>query len=468
MNVVRVVLQNRVIFMLLAVLLVVFGILSYERLGRLAYPDFDIKTALIVTPYPGAGPREVEEEVTDVIEEAVQSLGELDYVKSESREGISIVYVEIKPEFADDQLRQIWDELRRKVNDIQGAFPPGAGPSLVNDDFGDVYGVYFAVSGEGYSDAQIRDYTKYLKKELLLVDEVSKISLWGEQPEVIYVEYGRAKMKQLGISPRQIVETLSSQNLVEPAGKVRVGPEYVRFNPSGEISGEQAISDLYMAGGDGRLLRLGDIARVYRGYRDPPQNLMRYNGSSALGLGVSTEEGGNVVRMGEAVRKRIQELEAAKPPGMRIDLINYQAGRVTESLNTFLINLLEAIAIVIILLLVFMGWRSGVLMGTILLLTILGTFIGMYLLGITLQLISLGALVLALGLLVDNAIVVTDVFLVKLQSGVPREKAADQSVRSTMWPLFGATLALCRWDSIPVQQESFANPSFLCSPYPCP
>ena len=301
--------------------------MSYERLGRLAYPDFDIKTALVVTPYPGAGSREVEEEVTDVIEEAVQSLGELDYVTSESRENVSVVYVEIKPEFSGDRLRQIWDELRRKVNDIQGKLPPGAGPSLVNDDFGDVYGVYFAISGRGYSDAQLRDYAEYLKKELLLVDDVAKISFWGIQPEVIYVEYTRAKMKQLGISPNRIVQTLSSQNLVEPAGKVRVGSEYLRFNPSGEISGEKAISDLYVAGKEGRLFRLGDIAHVYRGYRDPPRTLMRHNGQTAVGLGVSTEEGGNVVRMGEAVRKRIKELESTRPPGMRVDLINYQAGR---------------------------------------------------------------------------------------------------------------------------------------------
>ncbi|MBW1788551.1 MAG: efflux RND transporter permease subunit [Deltaproteobacteria bacterium] len=440
MNIAKTVLQNRVAFIMLTFLVVGFGIISYQRLGRLALPDFDIKTAMIITPYPGAGAAEVEEEVTDVVEEAVQSLSELDYVESKSQEGLSIVFAEIKPEYTSEKLPQIWDELRRKVNDIQGDLPPGARPSIVNDDYGDVYGVYFAISGSSYSYAELKEYAKYLKKELLLVDNVAKIDFWGDQPEVIYVEFSRAKMNQMGISPARIIQTLDSQNLVEPAGKVKVGPEYLRFNPSGEISGEQAIADLYVAGEDGRLFRLGDIAHVYRGYQDPPDNLMRFNGKPAIGLGISTETGGNVVRMGQAVMKRIQELEAAKPPGMRIDLINYQARRVTESLNTFLINLAEAVAIVIALLLIFMGLRSGLLMGAILLLTILGTFIVMHICDITLQKVSLGALVLALGLLVDNAIVLTDVFLIKLKSGVDRQMAAEQSVKTTIWPLFAATL----------------------------
>lgn len=434
------VLSTRIISILLSAVVAVAGIVTYQKLGRLAYPDFTIKTALIATPYPGASPQAVEEEVTDKIEQAVQSLGQLDYVTSISREGLSVVYAEIKPEFDSSRIPQIWDELRRKVGDMAAYLPPGAGPPMVNDDFGDVYGVYFAVSGPEFSPRELKDYAKYLKKELLLVDEVAKIDIWGDQSEVIYVEFTRARLSQLGISPDMIFATLASQNTVTPAGKVKHGPEYIRFSTTGDISGETAIADLYIAGAGGKLFRLGDIARVYRGYREPPDNIMRFNGRPAVGLGVSTEKGRNVVRMGEAVMERIRELAPLKPNGISVDVINFQASRVTRSLDEFMINLSEAVTIVILLLLFFMGLRAGLLIGSVLVLTILATFIAMFIWDVTLQLISLGALVLALGLLVDNAIVVTDVYLIRLARGDQKTDAAAFAIRSTMWPLLGATL----------------------------
>jgi multidrug efflux pump subunit AcrB len=436
----KTVLNTRMIWVLLSVIIAGAGLITYQKLGRLAYPDFTIKTAMVLTPYAGASALEVENEVTNKIEQAVQSLGQLDYVKSISQEGLSIVYVEIKPGFDGTEIPQIWDELRRKVNDINVYLPPGAGPARVNDDFGDVYGVYFAISGAGFSPRELKEYAKYLKKELLLVDEVAKIDIWGDQTEVVYVEFPRSRLSQLGISPDQIFGTLASQNLITPAGRVKHGPEYIRFSPTGNLSCEQSIADLYITGSGGKLFRLGDIARVFRGYREPGQNKMLYNGTQALGLGVSTERGGNVVRMGAAVMDKISSLESMKPQGMQVDVINFQAERVTQSLDEFMVNLAEAVVIVVLLLLFFMGLRSGLLIGTVLVLTILGTFVGMYLMDITLQLISLGALVLALGLLVDNAIVVTDVYLIRMARGDTKMQAAQTAVSSTMWPLLGATL----------------------------
>jgi multidrug efflux pump subunit AcrB len=434
------VLHTRIISVLLAAVIGITGLITYQKLGRLAYPDFTIKTAVISTPYSGASAQEVALEVTNRIEQAVQSLGQLDYVKSISQEGLSIVYAQIKPEYDSTQIPQVWDELRRKVKDVSIYLPPGAGPSVVNDDFGDVYGVYFAVTGEGFSNRELRAYAKYLKKELLLVDEVAKVDLWGDQTETIYVEFSRARLSQLGISPDMIFATLASQNLVSPGGRVKHGPEYLRFSPTGGIAGEKAIADLYLAGAGGKLFRLGDIAQVSRGYQDPAPRKMFFNGQMAVGLGVSTEKGGNVVRMGRAVKDRIKALSNMKPAGMSIDLINFQAGRVTESLDDFMVNLLQAVAIVILLLLFFMGLRAGLLIGFVLVLTILGTFVGMFIWDITLQLISLGALVLALGILVDNAIVVTDVYLIRLARGDNKASAAAAAIGSTMWPLLGATL----------------------------
>ncbi len=434
------VLRTRIISVLLSAVIGVTGLITYQKLGRLAYPDFTIKTAVISTPYSGASAEEVEQEVTDRIEQAVQSLGQLDYVKSVSQEGLSIVYAEIKPEYDSSKIPQIWDELRRKVNDMAVYLPPGAGPSMVNDDFGDVYGVYFAVTGEGFSNRELREYAKYLKKELLLVDEVAKVGLWGDLTETLYVEFSRARLSQLGISPDMIFATLASQNLVSPAGRVKHGPEYIRFAPTGGIAGEKAIADLYISGAGGKLFRLGDIAKVTRGYEEPEPRKMFFNGKMAVGLGVSTEKGGNVVHMGRAVEDRIKELSSMKPAGMSVDLINFQAGRVTESLNDFMVNLVESVVIVILLLLFFMGLRAGLLIGFVLVLTILGTFVGMFIWDITLQLISLGALVLALGILVDNAIVVTDVYLIRLARGDNKESAAATAISSTIWPLLGATL----------------------------
>ena len=431
-------LKKRTIMFVLTLLVIVAGVMSYQRLGRLEDPTFTIKTALVVTQYPGASPAEVEEEVTDLIEEAIQSMGQVKEVYSTSQEGASIVYVDMKDEYPSSELPQIWDELRRKVGDIQGQLPPGAGPSMVNDDFGDVYGLFFALTGEGYSYAQLKDYAESVKKELLLCQDVAKIDFWGTQQEVIYVEFKRARLAELGLSPNMLYQGLASQNLVQQSGKVDLGDSYIRVTPTGDFSSEELIADLYIGGNQG-LVRLGDVAEVSRGYQDPPQNMMRFNGKPAIGLGISTIEGGNVVVMGEAVQKRLAELEGNRPLGMELAPIYYQSKMVVESVNAFVVNLLEAVGIVVGLLMLFMGWQSGLLIGFILILTILATFIGMFLMDIDLQKISLGALILALGMLVDNAIVVADGILVRVEKGESREEAACDVVRDTQWPLLGAT-----------------------------
>jgi len=433
-------LRNRVVIVVATFLLIVAGIISYVNLGRLADPTFKIKIALIVTPYPGASPEEVENEVSDLIEEAVQKLNVLDYVESVSQEGLSVVYVHLKDTVGPDQIQQVWDELRRKIVDVQGELPPGSGPSIVNDDFGDVYGIYFAISGDKFSYADLKNYAEFLKKKLLLVDDVAKIDLWGLQQEVINIEISRSKMVNLGISPTRIEGVIHSQNLVEPAGKVKVGKEYIRFQPTGNLASEEAIGNILLANSDGKLIRLKEVASIKRGYISPPRRILRFNGEKAVGLGISVEDGGNVVTMGNAVKACLANLKDSLPQGMQINVINFQADRVTKALDLFIENLFEAVGIVIVLLLIFMGFRAGLIMGGVLLLTIFGTFLGMFIKGIELQKMSLGALVIALGMLVDNAIVVADGFLIKRQCGVPREQAATSTVNETQWPLLGATL----------------------------
>ncbi len=432
-------LRKQTVMVVMTLVLTLAGIGAYFQLGQLEDPSFTIKTALLITQYPGATPLEVEREVTDVIEEAVQAMGQIKEINSTSMEGASYIYVDIKDSFKSSELPQIWDELRRKVNDAQGQLPPGAGPTLVKDDFGDVYGVFFALSGKGYSYAELKDYADALKTELLLCKDVARVDLWGVRQEVLYVEMKRARMATLGISPQQIMQTLAAQNVVLRGGKADVDGEYMRITPTGEFMDEEQIADLLIGSAKG-VVRLRDVADVHRGYQEPSEDMMLYNGDSAIGFGISVIDGGNVVHMGESVKKRLAELEANRPVGMELNTIYYQSDVVTESVQAFMINLLEAVVIVIVLLMVFMGWQSGILIGVILILTILTTFIGMFLADIDLQKVSLGALILALGMLVDNAIVVADGVLVRVQRGENREQAAVSVVRDTQWPLLGATV----------------------------
>ncbi|SEA39175.1 Multidrug efflux pump subunit AcrB [Desulfuromusa kysingii] len=432
-------LRKRNLMIVFTILLVAAGILAYDNLGRLEDPTFTIKTAVVATSYPGASPAEVEEEVTDVIEEAIQEMGQVKEIYSTSQEGYSFVYVDMKDTFKSSELAQIWDELRRKVGDVQGELPPGAGPSVVNDDFGDVYGVFFALTGDELTNAELADYADILKKELLLCDDVAKIDMWGVRQEAIFVEFKRSQLVQLGVTPQQIMGTLQAQNRVQRSGKVQVGDNYLRISPSGDLNSEDQIADLLIGSARG-MIRLSDVAHIYRDYIDPPRNMLRYNGKEGIGLGIATLDGGNVITMGDSIKARLKELAPNKPLHVEIHSIYYQSQVVTESVDTFIINLIEAVVIVIVLLMLFMGWRTGMLIGAVLLLTILATFVGMFVMGIDLQKVSLGALILALGMLVDNAIVVADGTLVRMEHGDDVETAADKTVKATIWPLLGATI----------------------------
>ncbi|MGL6225483.1 MAG: efflux RND transporter permease subunit [Thermoguttaceae bacterium] len=445
MNIAALSIRNRKVTYVLSLLVILIGCYAFTHLGRLEMPDFVIKVAVITTPYPGASPDEVEREVTQVIEESIQTLGQIRELYSLSQEGVSIVYVEMEQHIQSYQLPQIWDELRRKIGDNQYKLPPGAGPSIVNDDFGDVYGLFYAITGtkangEFYSPEELRKYAKELKKEILLCKDVKKVDFWGTQQEVVYLKMRHAKMAELGVPLLSVLGVLQAQNLVEPSGKVRIDEQYVRITPEGNFTSVEEIGELLFPGRNGEPIRLKDIADVERGYYDPPRNIMKIDGQPSIGFGVSTVAGGNAVTMSQAVSDRIDELRIVCPPGIELKTISNQGQLVTSAVNDFLINLLESLAIVIVLLMIFMGWKSGLLIGIILLQTIFGTFIYMWLCGITMQLISLGALILALGMLVDNAIVVAEGIIIGVQRGKTREEAAINTVRQTQWPLFGATV----------------------------
>ncbi len=457
MNVAEASIRYKTITLVITVLIIGGGILAYERLGRLEDPEFTVKAAQVFTRYPGATAMEVANEVTDEIETAVQQLGQLKLVTSISQPGLSTVLVEIRDKYDKHGLPQVWDELRRKVTDAQSKLPPGTSPSVVYDDFGDVYGVFYAIYGDGYSYAELKAHVDLLRRELLLCDDVGKITIYGDQAEVIYVEISRERLARLGLSPEALYASLSGQNLVAPAGDARVGSQYIRIRPTGEFTSIDELGELLILQSDATAtkLRLRDVAKITRGYVDPPGSIMRFNGRPAIGLGVSTVAGGNVVVMGESLKQRLRELEAETPIGMELGVIAHQADAVTVAVNNFIISLIEALAIVIGVLLVAMGLRSGILIGGILMLTVLATFIVMNMFGIMLERISLGALIIALGMLVDNAIVIVEGINVNLQRGMDRIQAASKIVGQTMWPLFGATvIAVLAFAAIGVSQDS--------------
>jgi len=455
MNIAELSIKHRTISWVMTVMLLVGGYFSYQSLGRLEDPEFTIKDAVIYTAYPGASASQVEQEVTDEIEKACQQLGQLKRVTSQSKRGLSVVTATMRDQYDKTKLPQVWDELRRKISDAQKDLPPGAGPSIVNDDFGDVFGIYFAVTGEGYSYAEMRDYVDLLRRELLLVKDVKKVDLYGIQNEVIYVEMARSKMAALGISQEVIYDSLKAKNLVADSGYVQVGPDYIPINPTGDFTSVDQFKDLLISNTGGRLVYLGDVATIKRGYVDPPTQMLKFDGNPALGMGISTVSGGNVVTMGEAVKKRIKELESQAPLGMEVNYVSYQSDAVTEAIDNFVNSLLQAIAIVIVVLLIFMGLRCGILIGAILLITIMGTFIFMGMMGLQLERISLGALVIALGMLVDNAIVITEGMLIKIEAGEDRLEAAKDVVAKNIWPLLGATfIAVLAFGPIGLSDDS--------------
>ncbi|WP_034618685.1 efflux RND transporter permease subunit [Oleidesulfovibrio alaskensis] len=456
MNIAEFCIGKRTVSLVLTLALTVGGILAYMKMGRLEDPAFTIKDAQVITTYPGALPAEVAEEVTDELESAIQQLGQLKRIESVSMPGMSIITVRIKDKYGPELLPQVWDELRRKVNDARAKLPPGAGDPLVVDDYGDVYGIFLAVTADGFSYKELNDYTDFLRKELLMVPDVAKVTLWGTQQEAIYVEISRARMRSMGVSLNTVYDALKENNLVVDSGHVRAGPDYVRIHPTGEIRSVEELGNLFINDPAApRLVYLKDIATIRRDYVQPPTTIMRHNGRMAVAVGISLAPGGNIVTLGERVDKRLAELDGVTPVGINIDKIYFQPDYVTKAVNNFAVSLLEAIAIVIGVLMIFMGLRSGILIGAILLITVCGSFIFMKMMDIELQRISLGALIIALGMLVDNAIVVTEGMLIRIQKGDNRLEAARDVVKQNIWPLLGATvIAIMAFSAIGLSEDN--------------
>jgi len=433
------------------VLLILGGIGAYSQLGQLEDPEFTIKTAVIATPYPGASAVEVEQEVTERIELKLQEIKEIKFIESTSRPGLSTIKLDIQPRFWSEELPQIWDTLRRKIRDVESSLPPGAGRPIVNDDFGDVFGLLLAVTSDGFSYRELKDYVDFLKRELSLVAGVGRVDLWGDRDRVLYFDVREENLVELGISEATLEQTIQNQNAVVDSGSVNVNEYRMRIAPTGAFVSPRDIENLVIrptttdalqaeTRDRQQIIRLGQIGSIREGYSEPPQTLMRYDGKQSIGLAISFQSGVNVVKVGQAVDARITDLMPQLPVGIELDRVHWQSDSVDLAVKSFLISLAQAVAIVLVVLTLTMGLRMGVIIGTGLLLTILATFIVLAMLGIDLQRMSLGALIIALGMMVDNSIVVADGVSVRMAQGMDRKEAAIEAASRPSMSLLGATI----------------------------
>lgn len=444
MNFAEFALRQRVFVGFLAVLCAVAGIVSYFELGRLEDPVFTVKSAVVVILYPGASASEVERQVTDKVETRLQEMGSLWKLRSLSRPGSAMIFVDLYESYKRGELPQEWDLLRRKVNDVKLELPPAAQISIVQDEFSEVYGMLFAVYGDGISHADLHDYAQELQRRIKAIKGIQKIELHGIRNRVVNVDLRDEELAQWNIPLGQLLNQLMTQNIVEDAGKFALNTERIRIEMGGYFETLEDIRNLTVRGGQSdagkNVIRLGDIADVYFDYEKPVETENRYNGYPAVILAVSPRSDINVVSLGDSLKQVIADYQQELPIGAEIGTIAFQPDEVQKSINGFVANLIESILIVVIVLLIFMGWKSASIVGSTLFLNILCTLLYMMIAGVNLQRVSVGTFILALGMLVDNAIVVTDMFIAKLKMGAKRFEAATVTIHETALPLLGSTV----------------------------
>lgn len=430
--------NNRVTFLGVFILLV-GGIGAYRTLPRAEDPGFIVRTALVQTFFPGASPERVEQLVTDVLEERIQEIPELDFASSESRTGTSLIFVNIRESFT--HMRPIWDDLRRKIDAAVVDLPEGVMGPYVNDEFGDVYPIMLTVTGPDFTYRELKDVADDVRDRMLRIPDVAKVDIYGAQEERIFVETNNARLAELGVSPVQLRNLLASQNIINPGGTLTADRERIALEPSGNF---ESIEDLKRTilhlPGHSELVALEDIAYVYRGYIDPPRSVFHSTGRRALGLSVSMREGGDVIALGDNVRAVVDEFLARFPIGLDFDLVVFQPEAVRKQVNGFIVSLGQAVAIVLAVMLVSLGVRTGLAVASLIPMAILTTLMVMQTLGIGLDQMSIAALIIALGMLVDNAIVISESIMVQMSQGKDRLRAAVDSAQELRIPLLTSSL----------------------------
>ncbi|MFI3306417.1 MAG: efflux RND transporter permease subunit [Rikenellaceae bacterium] len=425
----------------LLLLFVVGGVYGFLNLGKKEDSTFVIKSASVICSYAGATPQEVEMLITEPIEREIQSMRRLYKITSDSQFGISKILVELDPATPAEEIPQLWDELRRKVLNIEPRLPAGASSVMVNDDFGDVYGIYYAITAsDGFSFSELREWAQRIKTQVVSVDGVQKVTLYGEQSPVVNVDVSLSQLSNFSIRPEAIVSTIARQNGVVSSGEKQAGEMRIKILEQGSYRSIADIADQLLISSDGKQYRLGDIASVEMGYASPPTSLMRVNGRRAIGVGVSTEGDRDVVATGRKITQVLDMMVRSMPIGINLEVLYPEDRIAQEATNTFLLNLISSIAIVVVVIMLAMGVRAGVLIGSSLLFSIGSTLLIMLFVGEGLNRTSLAGFIIAMGMLVDNAIVVVDNAQNAIARGVARREAVIRGADAPKWSLLGATL----------------------------
>ena len=440
MNISKWALNRGVLINAFVAVLIIGGLWAFTQMPKLEDPAVRVKQALVVATYPGASAHQVELELTDPIEKSIRQMPTIDHIESSSYADMTIITVELQPTVKDDELEQQWDLLRRKVENIKPSLPKGSQVMTVADDFGDVYGMFYALTGDGLSDRQLSDYAELIKREVLAIDGVTRVDIYGKRQECININLKEEKMANLGVLPTEVIQTLNGQNATSYAGYYDNGTRRIRVTVDDKFRSVEDIADMLIAGHDDDQLRIRDIADVSKGYEKVTRNAMLRDGERALGISIACSSSHDILKVGDKVEEKLGQLAERMPVGVEYNKVFFQPERVSDSLYTFLINLLESVVIVVVVLIFFMGFKSGVILGMSLAVIVFGSFLVLNGFDGTLQRVSLAAFILAMGMLVDNAIVIVDGILVDLRSGKPRAEALTSIGRKTAMPLLGATL----------------------------
>jgi multidrug efflux pump subunit AcrB len=439
MNITRAAIDKNRITVFLLISVMIAGFITFRTMPRAEDPGFIIRAAMILTYFPGASPERIEMLITDKLEKAIQEMPELDYVMSESTTGVSVIYVMIKQSYK--KMRPIWDSLRRKVNRIKGNLPDGVIGPFVNDEFGDVFGTIITITGEGFAYTELKEVADEVRDELLLIEEVAKVDIYGAQEERIFVEYNDSRLAEVGLSASQLIGILQNQNIVIPGGDVNTEKEKIVLEPSGSFESVDDLKRTLITIPGGRaLIYLEDLAEVYRDYIDPPQSIVHSSGIPALALAINLREGGNIIVLGEKVKEQVNRLQGLYPIGIEFDIVAFQPEDVNRKVMEFQNSLLQAIGIVIFVMLLTLGIRTGLVVASLVPMAMIMSILVMSFFHIGLDQMSLASLIIALGLLVDNAIVMSESIMVQIKAGKKAIDAAIESAKELRIPLLISSL----------------------------
>lgn len=440
MNFTEYALKNKALVYFFVVVLVLGGIYSFFTMSKLEDPAVTVKQAMVITAFPGASSWQVELEVTDVLEKSIRSMGNLDHVESRSMDDVSYILVELASTVPPADLQQYWDILRRKVSNVQSQLPTGAQPSMVLDDFGDVYGMFYAMTSEGFGYQKMIDYAQLVRRTVLDIDGVSSVDIYGERQSCINIDIQEAKMANLGVHPAEIILTLRGQNATVYSGYYNSGDKRVRVGVDGSFNNIDDISNLLIRGHEEDQIRLGDVAAISKGYVEPQREGLVYDTLPAIAISIAMKEGGNIIQLGKVIDNKLEELKQnVIPAGINFEKVFFQPTRVQSAISVFMVNLIESVLIVIVVVMLAMGFRSGYIIGIGLVVVVLGSILILHMMHGTLQRVSLASFIVAMGMLVDNAIVITDGIMVDIKRGIPKPAALVNITKKTAWALLGAT-----------------------------